>query len=1271
MRLAKKARQRKRKEETKAKAEQKATLRADKAFAATVMRNEKKGYPHMEWDGVMFIPRRPAPSPKLKVNASIMHSAHRKLGVRWKGSRRGIYKPRSVNSIADTGCQTCTAGVNFLEEIGCPQSYLVPTSHEIVGITAASLGIIGSVMLRIECGGEVTRQMVHISTHAQGLYMSRTACEELKLVSPDFPRPSRSISTSMCAPAESLCRGDCNGDENGTQCPTRATTPDRPSKIPFPPTKENKGKLKDWLLKTFAGSAFNMCTYQKLQGMTGMPMEIVLRNHNHIGAAAYRPIPVPFHFKSAVKEDLDKDERMGIIEKVPQGDTSEWCSRMVITPKGNGKPRRTVDFQELNKATVREIHHTPSPINLVSSVPAGKLKTVADVWNAFHSLDLDEESKPYTTFITEWGRYRYSRGPQGFHGTGDAYTRRFDDITSKEERYVRCIDDGLLYDDDVEAAFWHTFDHLKHCADNGVVFNREKFKFAEETVDFAGFEITKDGFKPSESTIEAIKNFPTPTNITDVRAWFGLVGYVSYAFSQNSIMHPFRCLLEKKRPFYWDDTLDRLFKASKAEIVKKISQGVYAYDIKKSTCLATDWSKDGLGFSLTQKHCDCSGVADPNCGVDHWRVVFAGSKTTNGAQKRYAPIEGECLAAAYGLERCRMYTLGCSDLTLAVDHKPLTNILNDRHLDTITNPRLRRLKEKTFPFRFQIKYVPGGSNAMKVADALSRHAVDSEEETDHAFESVERAARAYATMQGDNVESVTWRRVNEAAAVDEECVALCRLIIDGFPEEKSMLPSNLQSYWGMRDDIYIIENVPFKGHKMLIPKVLRPQVLEGLHAANQGVTGMLANARDHFFWPGLDAAIRQMRSQCRQCNENAPSQHAEPTLITPPPEVPFQQTVADLFSLEGHSFLAYADRFSGWLEVERLPNTSFRYVRPVLLRLFSTFEVPEELATDGGSPFKGIEHQQFLRNWDVEWRLSSAYYPQSNGRAEAAVKSAKRILEGNINPVTGALDTDSAARALMAHRNTPAQDTGISPAVILFGRNLRDHLPRINNKLRPEWDAIASSRETALAKRALKGVEVERKELEPLHIGDNIQLQNQHGNHPGKWYSTGVISAVLPFRKYQVIVDGSRRTTIRNRRFLRKIFPISQKEIIPPELPPTSVIVTPSEPRTFTPQTTTPLTTTPLTTMPLTATPQRTMEVKSTSYVPKTLDFPQTHLVFDNVITSTPRVNGNIVPDFSPNIEPTPADSGGGLRRSGRTSVSVKPFSAKLKGKYHETQPIS
>ena len=202
---------------------------------------------------------------------------------------------------------------------------------------------------------------------------------------------------------------------------------------------------------------------------------------------------------------------------------------------------------------------------------------------------------------------------------------------------------------------------------------------------------------------------------------------------------------------------------------------------------------------------------------------------------------------------------------------------------------------------------------MRIADALSRHPALNDE-PDPQFDEVEKIAHAYAASQANGgVESVSWTRVKEAAGMDTESLTLAQLISDGFPNDKQLLPPDMQRYWGMRDELYVIEGVPFKGRKMLVPSPLRSQVLEGLHAANQGVTGMLSNARDRFFWPGLDAAVRQMRIQCRQCNKNSPSQPHEPLTTLPPPDVPFEQTAADFFNLEGHHFLAFADRYSGWL----------------------------------------------------------------------------------------------------------------------------------------------------------------------------------------------------------------------------------------------------------------------------------------------------------------------------------------------------------------------
>ena len=390
--------------------------------------------------------------------------------------------------------------------------------------------------------------MVHISRKTRGFYLSELALKDLGLLPEHFPHPSASASMGETTQEVSACE-NCNGDK----CIQRESPPERPSTLPFPATKENIPKLEEWFLKTFEGSAFNTCTQQPLPAMTGVPMTIRMKESAEKDyMKAYRPIPVPHHFKARVKADLDRDVRLGVIEKVPQGEIEKWMSMMVITAKANGDPRRTVDYQQLNKATHREVHHTPSPINLVASIPGNTLKTVLDAWNGYHSLPLDEDSKHLTTFITEWGAYRYCRGPQGYHGTGDAFTRRFDDITISEERYVRCIDDGLLYDNDIESAFWHTFDHLRLCAKNGIIFNKGKFKFARDTVEFAGFDVTPRGYRPAKRIIQAIRNFPTPTNITDVRSWLGLVQHVAYTFSQSQLMRPFRTLTEKKQPFYWN-----------------------------------------------------------------------------------------------------------------------------------------------------------------------------------------------------------------------------------------------------------------------------------------------------------------------------------------------------------------------------------------------------------------------------------------------------------------------------------------------------------------------------------------------------------------------------------------------------------------------------------------------------------------------------------------------------------------------------------------------
>ena len=198
-------------------------------------------------------------------------------------------------------------------------------------------------------------------------------------------------------------------------------------------------------------------------------------------------------------------------------------------------------------------------------------------------------------------------------------------------------------------------------------------------------------------------------NITDIRSWFGLINQVSYCDSLRIDMAPFREHLKPLSTFYCDDQLQQVFEQSKAATLDKIR----IFDSKRVTCLATDWSKKGIGFWLLQKYCTCE-VITPVCCSTGWQIVFAGSRFTHPAESRYAPIEGK----VYGLESARHFVLGCNNLVVATDHKPLLGVLNNRHLGDIKNERLLSLKEKTLPYRFSIIHIPG--QKQKAPDANSR-----------------------------------------------------------------------------------------------------------------------------------------------------------------------------------------------------------------------------------------------------------------------------------------------------------------------------------------------------------------------------------------------------------------------------------------------------------------------------------------------------------------------------------------------------------------------
>ena len=307
-----------------------------------------------------------------------------------------------------------------------------------------------------------------------------------------------------------------------------------------------------------------------------------------------------------------------------------------------------------------------------------------DNWNAYHSVPIAEEDRHVTTFLTPWGRYRYLVAPQGFLASGDGFNERFDAITTDYTSKVRCVDDTCTWADTVKDSFLETCKLVNTCAENGITLNPKKFQFCQDTVVFAGLEVTSSNIRPSQKFLDAIQNYPKPTDISGARGWYGLVNQAAYAFYISREMDAFRHLLKPSVKFNWTEELDEKFLLSKKAILENITKGVALYDPNLPTCLGTDFSGQGIGFLLQQKICKCQG-RKPTCCPDGWRLCLVGSRFLHDAETRYAPIEGEALAVAYGLHQTRYYVLGCPDLTVATDHKLLINILNDRSLADIAN----------------------------------------------------------------------------------------------------------------------------------------------------------------------------------------------------------------------------------------------------------------------------------------------------------------------------------------------------------------------------------------------------------------------------------------------------------------------------------------------------------------------------------------------------------------------------------------------------------
>ena len=291
-------------------------------------------------------------------------------------------------------------------------------------------------------------------------------------------------------------------------------------------------------------------------------------------------------------------------------------------------------------------------------------------------------------------------------------------------------------------------------------------------------------------------------------------------------------------------------------------------------------------------------------------------------------------------------------------------------------------------------------------------------------------------------------------------------------------------------------------------------------------------------WANINIEIKMDIERCETCRAHDDAQRKE-TLV--PHELhmrPWSKVGCDLFTYKQKEYLVIVDYFSNFIEVEGLDSTNSRSVIKILRQQFARYWIPEEVVSDNGPQFSSYEFKEFALKWEFKHVTSSPGYAQSNGKAEQAVKTCKRLLEK-------ASGTGDVYLALLDFRNTPTQGINSSPAQRLMSRRTRTLMPVKKSLLKPKVISERTSEQLLKQKdRQKRYYDRNARDLPPLRTGDTVRIAPSQG-HP-EWRK-GVIQADHGIRSYDVKVEGG-PVYRRNRRDIRPSHHTPTREADPVEI---------------------------------------------------------------------------------------------------------------------------
>ncbi|XP_037974858.2 uncharacterized protein K02A2.6-like isoform X1 [Plutella xylostella] len=793
----------------------------------------------------------------------------------------------------------------------------------------------------------------------------------------------------------------------------------------------------------------------------------------------------------------------GVIEPV---ESSDWATPLVIANKPDGSLRICADYKvTLNPYLAVDKYPVPKIEDLFTNLNGSSLYSRIDLSQAYNQVELNDPQK-YTVINTHRGLFKYNRLVYGLASSPGIFQRLMINLFKDIPNVVIFLDDILIASSTLESHIETLYKVLDRIRDYGLKIKKQKCVFFTNEIKFLGYIIDKNGIRVDPEKVRSILEMRAPKDLYELRSFLGMVNfYGKFIKNLSFILAPLYELLKKNNSWIWGRKQTEAFVTIKNLLS---STGVLAhYDPSQEAVVTCDASAHGLGVVLAQR--DAAGAE---------RAVIYVSRALTPAEINYSQIHKEALAIVFAVTKLHQYLYG-RHFTLRTDHKPLVSIFGPgKGIPSMTASRLQRWALTLSAYDFNIEYVSTDKNT---ADCLSRmisaHKSDSVKLGEQPEQTYLHFASDALLLDYNDLKKITQR--------DPLLSRVISYVKDGWPKETEI--KELKPFFNRKNEIYIELGCLMWGHRVIIPSECRSKVLKELHDSHMGVTKTKAISRSYVWWPGIDEAIAETCARCAVCAAVADAPPAHAPRAWPWPDRPWTRLHLDFMGpIAGHTYLVLVDSCTKWIEVIKMVSTSAKQVIIKLREIFATFGLPKQVVSDNGPPFTSMEFKDFLSSNGITQTFSAPYHPASNGLAENAVRTCKKVIK---KALLEKVDPEIAlCRFLLLYRNTEHCTTGESPAQLLQGRTLRTRL----DKLKPDREQHVQ----AAQQRQLAAAGGGRRAVAP---GQAVWCRDYRATQGTRW-SPGVVVDRLGTTDYNVrLVDG---TVIHRHIDQLKIRPVGEEE---------------------------------------------------------------------------------------------------------------------------------